>query len=316
MTSPNVGSEVEADEISMISARALGSRCVVARARVRLAGSEGPEFVGVIPLDEISPYEDLDPTRSDRSWNVRLATCETLLRHCDRRFLVIDRDAGTSVLVLSLRRKHAQDHEVSRLDHRPPYEVTGFVHLRNLNFHLLKHPLGLGGAEEVWPRLLRDKFWRDGILGALKLKECPGARDFDGEKKRIELTNPCKACDVRQMLRCYGPLRSLRATYERRAAECVRSASDHLRPRHYHVLGWDADVPDALVFMDDDCGKVAAKRREESRYVPATFYQPEDCVPSGSNDAARFAAERIRIARAVRSSGLERICVPLTWGYS
>jgi hypothetical protein len=274
--------------------------------------------VGKIPIEEISPYPDFDPARRDRSWALRRKMCRALLFDSNRRFLVIDRDPTTGEVVLSLKQAAVSAGTVSRTEHSPPYVVEGFRHLKNLHYHLLKHPLGLGGGTTDWPTLLGIIYLREGILHLLRTARCPAALNYDGKTALLPEKNPCE-CPLAQRVECFRYLQVVRKPYERQATACIAQASDPRYPRHYHFtedLGGEKTF--VLVFMDEHCCKVVAKRREDPHFAAVTFFQVEDCDPAAPDARLKYLAERRRQrALLIARSGASdlKICTPLSWGY-
>lgn len=295
---------------------------IVAEADVPVSGGSngrGKVIVGKIPIDEISPYPDFDPASPNRSWNLRMKMCSVLLRASDRQLLVIDRNDAEEKVVLSLKQAVERETTVSRTDHEPPYIVQGFRHLRNLHGHLLKHPLGMGGGTTHWPSLLGVSYYREGILLHLRNLGCPAAHQYDGETRILGEGNPCSSCPTAQKLQCFTCLQPVRKLYEQQAVFCIDRASDRSYPRHYHYAEEkEGEKKSVLVFMDEHCRKVVARRGEEPYFTVVTFFQPENPNLRVSDERLKYQAERrTRIASIIGRVGCSdvKICIPLSWGY-
>ena len=293
---------------------------IVAEAEVPILGKSSSEVVvAKVPIEEISPYPDFDPARRDRSWELRMAMCRVLLHSSDRRFLVIDHDDAKREVMLSLKQAVIKERTAARTDHDPAYIAQGFHHLQNLHYHLLKHPLGLGGRVTDWPALLNARYWREGILRRLQAAGCPAAREYDGVTKILAEENPCAPCSIAQKLRCFTLLDTVRRPYEQQAVACVAQASDKMNPRHYHYTKEQGGQGEAiLVFMDERCRKVVTKSDHGREFTAATFFQSEDCDPDAPDERLKYLAERRkRIAPLIGGVGYSnvKICTPLSWGY-
>ena len=312
---PEIGDCLDVHGIDMVRPHGCGSWSIVAEA----TDSAGKR-IGKIPIGEISPYADFDPATYRRSWRIRLKMCKELLKAADRRLCVIDKHGGDSIL--SLKRVLVDERAVSHRRHVLPYKVKGFRSLENLHFHLLKHPLGLGGDEADWPTLLGFPYLGPSFLSQLQRVGCPAAIDYDGktEATTLEETNVCHPCSVSQKLTCFPLLRTLRNAYEREALDCITKASDRTNPRHYHAT--EEKRPGrkraTLVFMDGTGRKVVAKGSPGTDdYTTATFFQPDPAKAGAKSEHLRYLKERRSIKKKAREGKLfpEKFCTPLAWGY-
>jgi len=307
------GSLVQADSINMVTPYRLRERLIVAEAELPLvAGGDGTAraATGLIPVDEISPYADFDPAAVMRSTEFKSLMSKAFLRTCDRRFFILDHSGGHAIL--SLKSAIIAATRVITERHQPHYEAHGFNQLQNLHHHLLKHPLGLGG--NPWGGPYDD--WRADVLSRLRKASCPAASTCDGKAAVLD-RNACVRCPLAQKLRCFEILAPVRRHYEKEAAECVREASDRTCPRHYHYTDTSSISGEraVLVFMNRRCRKVVAKRRGETHFTTATFFQPDDCDPRAPDEHKKYAAERRRIQPIVGACADVKICIPQTFGY-
>jgi hypothetical protein len=325
---PLIGTTVTVRTVRLVPCHPYKAWDVIAEADVPVPG-EGHNvhtLLGHIPLQELSPYEDFDPARENRSLSLRQQMAAALLTNADRRFVVIDHTESGGELVLSLKQALLQAQTVQRSDHEPPYEVRGFRRLGTLFFQLLKHPLGLGGAAANTPALLDTAFWSDGTLQRLKQANCPAVHAYEQAGTLLAEENPCAGCVLTQKLKClqafswYG----VRQAYENEAIACVAEASDPTYPRHYHYCRDTGDKEQAvLVFMDHRCRKVIATRREGPYFTIETFFRPPDCDPAAPDARSQLLAERARILLERRKHisrtgpGMDdiKICIPSAWGY-
>lgn len=319
---PPVGTIVKVQAISLVKHHFYRDWQIVAEADVLVSGSsngQGKVIVGKIPIDEISPYPDFDPACFSRNPKLQMKMYSVLLRASDLQFLVIDHNDIEEKVVLSLKQAVERETTVSRTDHKPSYIVQGFRHLQNLHCHLLKHPLGMGGEMTPWSSLLGVPYNREGILLLLRNLGCPAAHQYDGKTYILQEKNPCSSCPTVKKLQCFKFLQPVRKPYEQQAVFCVDRASDRNYPRHYHYAEEkEGERKSVLVFMDEHCRKVVAKRGEEPYFTVATFFQPKNPNLEVSDERLKYQTERrTQIAPIIGRASCSdvKICTPLSWGY-
>lgn len=302
---PALNTAVHAYNVRLVRHHYVDGRRIVAEADLL---SSGDALSGLIPLDQISPYEDLDPAALQHSRSFLDRLCWALLLESDYRFEVIGHARLNRSVILSQRQLRLRETTIANRKDTPEYEAHGFRSIANLHFHLLKHPLGLGGDDADWPALLAYPNDAKQMLSRLKAVECRAAQQYDGRARRLS-QNLCKACSLAQKLRCLPVLRSLRKVYEEQAVLCIEEASHETHPRHYHHKENSKRV---LVFMDAECCKVVAKGGKDGSVSAATFYQPDDCCPTMPEINIRYFGERRRIAN-MRAVGAVTVCNAATW---
>ncbi|WP_224242892.1 hypothetical protein [Hyalangium gracile] len=263
-------------------------------------GSEARVLAG-----QVNPFKDVD--FSFWSGRVRETLLVALCEHVRRAEWF---DARSRLLDLSRRFEITPDRD------EPVWVLRGFTWIQNVDLHLIKHVLGVGGggAEAVarWSNLLQIPIAREDILARLEKLNCVAwkrlAEDADPDFERpIALHAGLSRSARAECIRLLAPLRE---RYMELSCEVVRATGFIKHARHVH-LGTEQNT--VMHFLDDAGTTVIAKGECQALSVCTAF---SALVTGESTLGPKTLKSRwIRIVNDTQAvSGGMKVHSPLAWG--